>query len=89
MPDQLDMKITCVQSSNPSDFVTKLSRNDVLIGRGTPSIENEGNIRFRKLVQSRKPEYTSTSKRQVKDWIAWQLVRAISFKQGRFLRRIE
>jgi hypothetical protein len=78
-----------VQSGNPSGVVTELSQNDVILGRGTPSILNEGNIRFRKLVQSRKLEYLNAQKRQIKSWIARQVVQAVSLKQGRFLRRIE
>jgi hypothetical protein len=70
-------------------FVTKLSPNDVLFGRGAPAIENEGNVRFRKLVQSRKTEYVSTGKRQMKDWIARQVMQAVAQRKGRFLRKIE
>lgn len=72
-----------------STVVTQLTPNDVLFGRGAPSIGNEGNVRFRQLVQSRKLEYIDTGKRQVKDWIARQVIQAVSIRQGRFLRKIE
>jgi hypothetical protein len=71
-----------------SGIITELSQNDVLLGRGEPSIVNEGNIRFRQLVQSRKLEYLDAPKRKTKDSIARQVVQAISLKEGRFLRRI-
>jgi hypothetical protein len=80
--------VSSVQCSIPSSIITQLSENDVLLGRGEPSILNEGNIRFRQLVQSRKLEYLDADKRKTKDWIARQVVQAISSKQGRFLRRI-
>jgi hypothetical protein len=70
-------------------FVLALTANDVLFGRGAPSIENEGNVRFRHLVQERKTEYVSTGKRQMKDWIARQVIQAVRLRQGRFLRKIE
>jgi hypothetical protein len=84
----VDVSASSVQSIISSGVVTQLSPNDVLLGRGEPSILNEGNIRFRQLVQSRKLEYLDADKRKIKDWIARQVVQAISFKQGRFLRRI-
>jgi hypothetical protein len=89
VPADAQADTSSVQSSNPSGFVIVLAPNDVLLGRGAFSIGNEGNVRFRQLVQSRKVEYRNTSKRQIKDWIARQVVQAISFKKGRFLRRIE
>jgi hypothetical protein len=97
MRDQVDKKpavceislASSVQRSIiPSGIVTELNQNDVLLGRGEPSIINEGNIRFRKLIQSRKVEYLDTPKTKTKDLIARQVVQAISIKEGRFLHRM-
>jgi hypothetical protein len=77
------------EKEQSSSFVTQLTPNDVLFGRGAPSIGNEGNVRFRQLVQSRKREYVSTGKRQVKDWIARQVIHAVTLRHGRFLRKVE
>jgi len=59
-------------------------------GRGAPANSNEGNKRFRDLVQSRKREYMSTGKRHTKDRIAREIVDTIIHdRQGRFVRKIE
>lgn len=76
-------------STQADGFVTELTPNDVLFGRGAPSIDNEGNVRFRQLVQNRKVEYVSTGKRQIKDVIARQVIQAVHQRNGRFLRKIE
>jgi hypothetical protein len=72
-----------------SSFIVELNSNDVLFGRGAPSIGNEGNVRFRRLVQARKLEYINTGKRQIKDMIARQIIETIAERDGRFVRKIE
>jgi hypothetical protein len=89
VPADAQAVASSVQSSNSSGVVTQISQNDVLLGRGTPSVLNEVNVCFRKLVQSRKLEYLNAKNRQIKGSIGRQVVQAVSLKQGCFLRRIE
>ena len=72
-----------------SSLVTKLNMNDVLFGRGAPAIDNEGNIRLRRIVSGRRAEYFSAAKRTQKDQIARQVASAVKSQGGRFLRKIE
>lgn len=74
--------------SSPS-VVTKLSSNDVLMGRGAAVIGNEGNRRFRKLIQKYKAAYDATRIRQEKDRIARKIVDTIVRRSGRFLKKVE
>lgn len=94
VPAHAKQKVTSsVRSCKPSPgsvgFVTELSCNDVLVGRGTPAIENEGNIRFRQLVQSHKLEYINAPTRKIKSLIARQVAQTVAYRQGLFLRLIE
>jgi hypothetical protein len=70
-------------------YITNLSPNDVLLGRGRPAVRYEGNIRFRKLVQNRKSQYRATGRNIIKDSIARELINTIKAREGRFLRKIE
>jgi hypothetical protein len=70
-------------------FVTCVTENDVLLGRGTPCAENEGNVRFRRLVKDRKVEYIAADKRMRKDAIAREILEVIAARGGKFLRRLE
>lgn len=76
-------------SANSNETVTKLATNDVLMGRGAAVIGNEGNRRFRKLIQKYKNEYDATRIRQEKDRIARKIVETITSRGGRFLKKIE
>ena len=68
--------------------VTQLNFNDVLFGRGAPAIDNEGNVRFRRVVCSRRTEYIAAAKRQTKDQIAREVVQTIQAEGGRFLKKM-
>jgi hypothetical protein len=72
-----------------SSAITQLNLNDVLMGRGAPAIDNEGNVRFRRIVQSRRAEYFSVSRRQAKDQIARQIVSTVISAGGRFLKKVD
>lgn len=76
-------------SRHVSNVITKLTQNDVLFGRGAPIINYEGNVRFRALVSTRKKEYNSTGRHQIKDEIARQIVMEVKRRNGRFLRKVE
>lgn len=70
-------------------YVSSLNENDVLLGRGTPCAENEGNVRFRRLVRRRKTEYIAAEKRVRKDAIAREILEVIGSRGGKFLRKVE
>lgn len=76
-------------SKGVANLVTKLNFHDVLMGRGAPAIDNEGNVRFRRLVHGRRGEYAAASKRSEKDQIAREIVSSIREKGGRFLKKLE
>ena len=70
-------------------YITALKPNDVLLGRGRPTVRFQGNIRFRKLIQNRMKEYTSTCRHVSKDAIAQEVVEMIIARDGQFLRKVE
>lgn len=74
-------------ASANNELVTNVGANDVLMGRGAPSTEYEGNVRFRNLVLERREEYMSVDKRKDKHRIAREIVRTIRSRGGRFLLR--
>jgi hypothetical protein len=69
--------------------VDEIRENDILMGRGAPTINYKGNVSFRELVSTRKAEYTASGRHRVKDEIARQVIEEIARRDGRFLRRIE
>lgn len=81
-------RATVPKNSKP-EYVLDLNSNDILLGRGAPIINYEGNVRFRELVRSRKAEYIGTGRHQVKDEIARQIIAEVASRKGRFLRRVE
>mmetsp|Transcript_8706 Transcript_8706/g.16588 ORF Transcript_8706/g.16588 Transcript_8706/m.16588 type:complete len:680 (-) Transcript_8706:195-2234(-) len=72
-----------------SAIVLQLNMNDVLMGRGAPAIDNEGNMRFRRIVSARRAEYFAAAKRLDKDQIARQVVSTVRSRGGRFLKKID
>lgn len=75
--------------SDPAQFVTLVTPNDVLFGRGSGPNDHEGNIKFRDMVAKRKGEYMSTNHRQTKATIAKDVVNSVFQAQGRFLKKLE
>jgi hypothetical protein len=67
----------------------ELTDDDVLLGRGFPAIENEGNVRFRAEVRSRSAEYHAAYRRHTKDSIAREVVNTIQRRSGRFLTQLQ
>jgi hypothetical protein len=76
-------------ASTETVVVYKVTSNDTLMGRGAAVIGNEGNRRFRKLIQKYKTQYDSTRVRQEKDSIARKIVDTITDRGGKFLKKIE
>jgi hypothetical protein len=73
---------------NPGVFITVLNDNDVLQGRGSGSMQNTGNIRFRTMVEELRPAYVATSSRKEKAKMITSMVQLIQSRQGRFLQRL-
>ena len=71
-----------------SDLFLPFSNALVLLGRGAPAIQHEGNVRFRALVQARKQEYARTECHSAKEEIATQIVHEVANRQGKFVRRV-
>lgn len=61
---------------------------EVLLGRGAPVIQNVGNARYRSLVKSRKAEYARAQRHSEKDAIARQILKEVTERKGKFLRRV-
>lgn len=73
----------------PSKVVKEPGQNDVLMGKGQPALEHEGNRRFRALVKTMLPCYLAAGRRAEKDRIAKLVVQTVKNRNGRFLRRVE
>lgn len=76
-------------SGRSATCITELNENDVLLGRGERAVRYVGNVRFRRLLRERRREYAAASGYHNKNEIAFQIVRAISKRRGRFLQRNE
>jgi len=69
-------------------LIKELNNNDVLQGRGSGSMQNTGNIRFRSLVEKLRPAYVATSSRKEKAKMISDMVQLIQSRKGRFLQRL-
>jgi len=76
-------------NADPNQYVTNVTPNDVLFGRGSGPNDHEGNIRFRDMVARRKAEYLATNHRQTKAKIAKEIVDSVLASNGRFLKKLE
>lgn len=70
-------------------WVSDLKDDDVLLGRGQPILNYPGNLKFRQLVKDNKQEYLASGKHAVKDEIARRIVKLITERGGRFLRKVD
>lgn len=70
-------------------WITELNDNDVQLGRGAVILKTPGHVRFRRLVQESRPEYTASSKHIVKQEIAERIMNTIGGRGGRFVRKVE
>ena len=71
------------------EIATSLAPCDVLMGRGAPVSEYDGNKKLRDIVIARQSDYVRSSKRQEKHEVAMEIVRAVEANGGRFLRKVE
>jgi hypothetical protein len=70
-------------------FCTAVGPNDILLGRGAPIINNEGNKRFRELVTKRKKRYLASSRHQEKNIIADEIIGILAERDAKFLKKVE
>ena len=70
-------------------YVTEITANDILLGRGAGPNEHAGNVTFREIVAKQKKKYMATTNRQVKNKIAHKTVRLIKAQKGRFLQKVK
>jgi hypothetical protein len=66
---------------------TKIHPHDVLLGKGSFSYRNPGNVIFREIIRNRRIEYTDTSRRRDKAIIAKQIVASVQSNGGNFLQQ--
>lgn len=74
--------------TNGRVLIKELNENDVLQGRGSGSMQNTGNIKFRNLVEKLRPAYVATSSRKEKAKMISDMVQLIQSRKGRFLQRL-
>lgn len=74
-----------VEKDSSTILVERPTMNDVLLGRGTPVIQFEGNVRFRNIVKSHRAEYSSIRQHAGKEKIARAIILQIGYNGGRFL----
>ena len=67
-------------------MIEKLGPYDVLLGRGAPISEYDGNVRLRELVVQRQPDYVQAVKRQEKHRIAMGVVKTVQCLRETALR---
>jgi hypothetical protein len=70
-------------------YYTQVGLNDILLGRGAPIINNEGNKRFRNLIIERKKRYITLCKHQDKNDIVYEIINIIISREGLFLKKID
>jgi hypothetical protein len=83
----IDTSTSTAEDDDPSKFITAVTADDVVLGRGAGPNEHAGNIAFRQVVAQFKPSYVATVNRKAKSQIAHKVVHAVKSKRGRFLRR--
>jgi hypothetical protein len=70
-------------------YHTQVGPNDILLGRGAPIINNEGNRRFRNLIMERKKRYMALSRHQDKNCIVYEIINIIISREGMFLKKVD
>lgn len=68
-------------------YVSQVSAQDVLLGRGTGPNDHIGNCTFRDEVEKRKEEYNRTDNRISKEIIIRQTIAQVKARHGRFLKK--
>lgn len=89
--DNDNVRATNNNSKDDDDsFVTRPGPHDVLMGRGAPMSEHEGNARLRTIVLARHVDYVDPARqRPAKHAVAVEIVQAVRANGGRFLRKTD
>lgn len=91
--DDIDNTATTATNINTGlvkRYFTIVAPDDVLLGRGARFTNNEGNKRFRTLINERKDEYLSSNRHQLKNNIATEIIDEIRRnRKGLFLRMVD
>jgi len=69
------------------ELVEEIGPYDVMLGRGAPISENEGNARLRQIVVRRHADYVAAMDRNAKHRVAIEIVDTVLQKGGRFLQK--
>jgi len=85
--DQSDVSETKIETAE--EAILHPSPDDVLMGRGAPSTDFTGNLRFRELVKERRGDYVNAKRRKDKQGVAGEIIATVKKRGGRFLQRIE
>ena len=78
---------TVIGYSSETICMDDVGPHDVLLGRGAPISEHEGNARLRQIVVKRHADYTKASTRNGKHLVALEIVHKVRQNGGRFLRK--
>lgn len=77
-----------VDPKSPSCSIRDLGENDIVCGRGAPTLFHQGNKKFRELILQYQSVYLF-SKRPDKPRVAWNVLEIVSSNGGRFVRRVK
>jgi hypothetical protein len=81
----MSSKINTEVSKTSQRWTSELGENDVLLGRGK---RHPGNAQFYRLCRERKAKYVSSSRRDIKAKIAYEIYNVIASNNGKFVREI-
>jgi hypothetical protein len=81
----MSSKINTEASKTSQRWVSELRESDVLLGRGK---RHPGNAHFYRLCRERKAKYVSSSRRDLKAKIAYEIYNVIASSNGKFVREI-
>lgn len=77
------------RTNSTKQYLTSIADIDILLGRGKPIQKRLGNRIYRDVVDEHKKAYKNSSKHAVKDRIARTVLRTLTSKGARFVRKIE
>jgi len=67
----------------------QLGENDILLGRGSPLVKFEGNVKFRQLIREHRNAYLECTQHSDKDNVAKEVLNIVKKRGGKFWKRLE
>ena len=67
----------------------QLGENDILLGRGSPLVKFEGNVKFRQLIREHRNVYLECTQHSDKDNVAKEVLNIVKKRGGKFWKRVE